>query len=84
MTGVMKWFDRPERGLNTHNMDAAFKDMAQKLDGWLPEGAEKTLALRNLLGARDAAIRAASERDDAMFVAPPNSALCRWYQPERP
>lgn len=36
-----------------------FAELARKMDGYLPDGAEKTVALRKLLEAKDSAMRAA-------------------------
>lgn len=41
-----------------------FALLANELDEWLPEGSEKTTALRKLLESKDAAVRAALDAGD--------------------
>lgn len=59
-TPIMRYFDfahlRPGPLLDTSHLFAA---LAQDLDQRLPNGAEKSTALRKLLESKDAAVRAA-------------------------
>lgn len=61
MTNLLRYFDVARR---TTNDNIAFvgdtmEVTAQALEEFLPEGSEKTVAMRKLLEAKDAACRAA-------------------------
>lgn len=58
---IMRYFegtDRHREGLPRDTF-LAFAELAQEVDSLLPDGAEKSVALRSLLTGKDAAVRAA-------------------------
>jgi len=61
MTNLLRYFDTSERTKNENIKMAALpvENLAQVWEHFLPEGAEKTVAMRKLLEAKDAACRAA-------------------------
>lgn len=61
MTNLLRYFDTSKRTQNKNIKWAAFaaEELANYWEDNLPEGAEKTVAMRKLLEAKDAACRAA-------------------------
>lgn len=57
---VMQYFDTSERTSDERIRLAAYpaEQLAREWDGYLPDGPEKSVALRKLLDAKDAACRA--------------------------
>ena len=60
---LMRWFDVHEGNVDDRvvRVKQNIRTIAYWLDDNLPDGAEKTVALRRLLDAKDAACRAALE-----------------------
>lgn len=63
---IMKYFDysRHRDGL-AKDIFAMFTVLAEAVDSSLPDGAEKSVALRHLLEGKDAAVRAAYDLMEA-------------------
>jgi hypothetical protein len=59
---IMRWFDHADLPPEQAEVGEWFDELAARITGGLPNGAERATALRNLLHARDAALRAAQER----------------------
>lgn len=61
MTNLMRYFDTSKRtkNQNIYKAATAVEDLAEFWEEFLPEGAEKTVAMRKLLEAKDAACRSA-------------------------
>lgn len=61
MTNLLRYFDTSSRTTNENIRIAAeaVETLAQEWEDFLPEGAEKTVAMRKLLEAKDAACRSA-------------------------
>lgn len=61
VTNLMRYFDTSKRTQNENirTIALAFEAMARTAEEFLPEGAEKTVAMRKLLESKDAACRAA-------------------------
>lgn len=61
MNRIMRLFDQMELDKDTKekvaNVRAVIIDAATMLDAMLPEGAEKTVTLRGMLDAKEAAVR---------------------------
>lgn len=64
MHPLMRWFSFNHLVGTPRIIGMHFSDFAAALDDILPDGAEKTVCLRKLLEARDAALRAHSELTD--------------------
>lgn len=58
---LIRWFDYGHLPPDLVGVSARFRLLAVDIDDELPDGAEKTTALRKLLEAKDAAVRAAIE-----------------------
>lgn len=56
---IMRYFDARHLRNPLYGVSVKFFDLAQWVDDELPDGAEKSTALRKLLEAKDAAVRAA-------------------------
>lgn len=56
---MMKWFHYEHLPENLQAVSKPFCDLADGIVGTLARGAERTVALRKLLEAKDAAVRAA-------------------------
>ena len=56
---IMKFFAYGHLPENLKAVSKPYSDMAEHLDGVLPDSAEKSVALRKLLESKDAAVRAA-------------------------
>lgn len=61
MTNLLRYFDTSKRTQNKNIREVVFpiEELAEFLEEILPEGAEKTVAMRKLLEAKDAACRSA-------------------------
>lgn len=61
MTNLLRYFDTSKRtqNKNIRTIAVAFEAMARTAEEFLPEGAEKTVAMRKLLESKDAACRSA-------------------------
>jgi hypothetical protein len=55
---LLRFFDYSHLPQNLQDVSTLFYDLAHQLEDNLPDGAEKTVALRKLLEAKDAAVRA--------------------------
>lgn len=55
---LVRWFDHAHLPEHLARVSERFGDLARWIDSELPECAEKTVALRKLLEAKDAAVRA--------------------------
>jgi len=64
---MMKWFQPDHLPADLQAIAGHFQDLAEKIDGGLPESAEKTTALRKLLEAKDCAVRAKLEMEDVRY-----------------
>lgn len=61
---LLRYFEWQHLGSeNLRKVSRQFKDMATYIDWVLPNGSEKTVALRKLLEAKDAAVRSALDLD---------------------
>lgn len=58
---IMKYFRHSHLPENLARISRPFCDLAEWVDGTLDDGPEKTVALRKLLEAKDAAVRTAVE-----------------------
>lgn len=58
---ILRWFDHSHLPKHLQDEVYPFWVLATDLDSHLPDGAEKSTALRKLLEAKDAAVRAAIE-----------------------
>lgn len=58
MADIMRWFDTSHLTGNVAAFSHQFTVFAETLDAMLPEGPEKSTALRKLLEAKDAGVRA--------------------------
>ena len=59
---LLRWFAYEHLRPELAAVSREFADLAERMDALLPDGAEKTVALRKLLEGKDAAVRAALER----------------------
>lgn len=61
VTNLLRYFDTSKRTQNENirTIAVAFEAMARTAEEFLPEGAEKTVAMRKLLESKDAACRSA-------------------------
>lgn len=61
VTNLLRYFDTSKRtnNQNIRTVVRPIEDLAAVLEDFLPEGSEKTVAMRKLLEAKDAACRAA-------------------------
>lgn len=55
---LIKWFDNPNLPTEVRLVSHVFAKAAKEIDLILPGSAEKTVAMRKLLEAKDAAVRA--------------------------
>jgi hypothetical protein len=55
---MLKWFEYGHLPPNLRGMSALFHDLARNVVGNIESGPERTVALRKLLEAKDAAVRA--------------------------
>lgn len=59
-TSIMRYFEFAHlKEGPLRNTSSMFHELAAEVDSYLPDGAEKSTALRKLLEAKDAAVRAA-------------------------
>ncbi|HEX6685515.1 MAG TPA: hypothetical protein VF062_22260 [Candidatus Limnocylindrales bacterium] len=58
---ILRWFDFAHLPDDLQSTSVEFYDLAHRLEIVLPSGAEKSTALRKLLEAKDAAVRATIE-----------------------
>lgn len=67
MTNLMRFFDTSKRtrNQNIHKAVVPVEALAEFWEEFLPEGAEKTVAIRKLLESKDAACRAALDLPEA-------------------
>lgn len=61
MSPIIRWFDSTHLPDYLQGVVFAFRKLAVSIDEALPDGAEKSVALRKLLEAKDAAVRATIE-----------------------
>lgn len=54
---LLKYFKYDHLTKELQSVSKPFSDMADRLDATLPQGSEKTVAIRKLLEAKDAAVR---------------------------
>lgn len=59
---IMRWFHHEHLPPDLAEVSEWFSELAAKIVRDLPDGAERATALRHLLHAKDAAVRAAVER----------------------
>lgn len=66
VTNLLRYFDTSKRtqNQNIRNVVRPIEDLAEVLEDLLPEGAEKTVTMRKLLEAKDAACRAALDMEE--------------------
>ena len=58
-TPILRWFDTSHLAISElAEFSKQFEVFAHKLDALLPDGPEKSVALRKLLESKDAAVRA--------------------------
>lgn len=62
---IMRYFTFSHLPLNLQAVSFKFKELAVSIDEILPPGPEKSVALRKLLEAKDAAVRSALDIEDA-------------------
>lgn len=60
---LLRWFDYVHLPLHLQKVSKLFAGIAINLCEHLPASAERTVALRKLLEAKDAAVRAAIDQD---------------------
>lgn len=63
--GLMRYFDFLHLPMKLQHVSRHFYTLAEIVNNTLPEGPEKTVALRKLLESKDAAVRAALDVPDA-------------------
>ena len=56
---ILRWFTYEHLSSKLQEVSKPFSDLAHKLDLILPDGPEKSVALRKLLEGKDAAVRSA-------------------------
>lgn len=56
---IMRYFEYSHLPMELATISQGFADLARKMDHFLPNGPEKSVALRKLLEGKDAAVRAA-------------------------
>jgi hypothetical protein len=61
MSAILKYFDYAHLPDNLKLISQPFSELAHKMECDLPDGPEKSVALRKLLEAKDAAVRSAIE-----------------------
>jgi hypothetical protein len=61
-TAILRWFDNSHQPPDLAEVSEWFAELAGRLVADLPSSRERSAALRNLLQAKDAAVRAAVER----------------------
>ena len=59
---ILRFFDYRHLPPHLAKVSEKFHTLAHNLDNLLPDGAEKTVALRKLLESKDAAVRSALDR----------------------
>lgn len=59
---IMRYFSYQHLPGNLQPISKVFSELAWKLEDTLPKGAEKSVALRKLLEAKDAAVRSAIDK----------------------
>lgn len=59
MSQILRYFEHEHLPAPLALVSRQFYDLAHYLEGLLPDGPEKTVALRKLLESKDAAVRAA-------------------------
>lgn len=62
-TGILRWFEYAHLKPELQRVSAPFYDTAKWIEVTLPNNEEKEVALRKLLEAKDAAVRAAVGKD---------------------
>lgn len=65
---IMKFFDYKHLPENLQRVAEPIADLALKMDGELPDCAEKSAGLRKLLEAKDCFVRAELERNTAQAI----------------
>lgn len=65
MNRMTKWFEHGHLPPHLAEVSRRCGELAQAMDQYLPEGAEKTAGLRKLLEAKDCFVRAAIEAAEA-------------------
>jgi hypothetical protein len=55
---MLKWFEFSHLPPHLQEVSARFSALASEMVGWIEPGPERTVALRKLLEAKDAAVRA--------------------------
>lgn len=55
---LMKYFEYSHLPENLQKISKPFSELAEKIEKELPDGPEKTVALRKLLESKDCAVRA--------------------------
>lgn len=68
-SGILRYFEYEHLTGPIKIVSATFWSMSRYLEGTLPAGPEKSVALRKLLEAKDAAVRAALDLDPSTPVA---------------
>lgn len=61
---ILRWFVSDHLPPHLRPTSQRFEELAVDVDTNLPDGAEKSTALRKLLESKDAAVRAAIEHDE--------------------
>jgi hypothetical protein len=61
---ILRYFEYEHLPENLKNVSMQFSDLANLMENILPKGPEKSVALRKLLEAKDAAVRAALDIKD--------------------
>lgn len=62
---ILQFFSYAHLPAHLQEVSRPFADMAQQIVDTLPRNPERTVALRKLLEAKDAAVRALLAKDDA-------------------
>ena len=63
MNHILKYFEFDHLPLELQNVSRPFCELAFEIEDSLPNCAEKTVALRKILEGKDAAVRAALEKE---------------------
>lgn len=61
---LLRWFEREHENATINTVYIIFRRLAQNVEQVTQPGAEQTTALRKLLEAKDAAVRAAIEKHE--------------------
>lgn len=61
MDRMLKWFKYDHLPAHLQTVSMPFSNLAHEIDRIVPSGPERTVALRKLLEAKDAAVRAVVE-----------------------